>query len=165
MCRRCYLIFVSVAAVMLTLSTAPLRPVAAANVAPKSAEEQSNEKTLTPEQRMQKRFPQPVRIGDLIGLPLLDDDGSTIGYVSDVVRSSQGKIFLIVPYRARLGWSRIGWGKRAVAVPIEVVAINGRQLASVDMSREDFDAAPTWAPSQAQPIAPDEKTLIALGRR
>ena len=30
---------------------------------------------------MQRRFPQPVRVGDLIGLPVLDDDSRTLGYV------------------------------------------------------------------------------------
>ena len=36
--------------------------------------EAAAEKELTPEQKMQKRFPHPVRVGDLIGLPVLDDD-------------------------------------------------------------------------------------------
>ena len=33
------------------------------------------------EARMQMRFPQPVRVGDLIGLPVLDDGDSTLGRV------------------------------------------------------------------------------------
>ena len=34
---------------------------------------------MTPAERMQARFPQPVRVGDLIGLPLLDDlDGTWV---------------------------------------------------------------------------------------
>ena len=53
---------------------------------------------------MQKRFPQPVRVGDLIGLPVLDDDDSTIGYVREVARTAEGKIVLIVPYSAWFGW-------------------------------------------------------------
>jgi hypothetical protein len=125
----------------------------------------SNDAKLTQEQIFQKRFPQPVRVGDLIGLPVLDYDDSTIGYVRSVVRSPTGKVFLIVPYSAWFGWARTDWGKRPVAVPIEVVAILARQINSLEMSREDFDEAPTWVPSQARPILPDEKTLIALGRR
>ena len=30
---------------------------------------------LSPEERMQRRYPQPVRVGDLIGLPVLDELG------------------------------------------------------------------------------------------
>ena len=33
---------------------------------------------------------------------------------------------------------------RPVAVPIEVVGIEGRQLASLDMPRSEYAAAPTW---------------------
>jgi hypothetical protein len=54
------------------------------------------DKVMTPEQRMQRRFPQPVRVGDLIGLPVLDDSHRTLGFVHDVVRTPQNKIELIV---------------------------------------------------------------------
>jgi hypothetical protein len=33
------------------------------------------------------------------------------------------------------------------------------------MMREDFDKAPTWTPSQGEPIPPGEMTLVALARR
>src|ERR1700742_3087420 len=70
------------------------------------------------EKRMQMRYPQPVRVGFLIGLPMLDDDNATLGYVREVVRDPQGKIKLIVSY-SRL-W---GWFGHPVAVPLEVVGI------------------------------------------
>jgi hypothetical protein len=161
---RSYFIFQCLVAASLCFST-----VSAQTSGPPvkiSAEPAGNaEKELTPEQKMQRRFPQPVRVGDLIGLPVLDDDDSTIGYIKQVVRSPEGKIFLIVPYSARFGWARTEFGKRPVAVPIEVVALLARQLDSLDMSRDDFDEAPTWMSSQGQPIPLGEKTLIALGRR
>jgi len=47
------------------------------------------EENLSPEEKMRRRFPQPVRVGDLIGLPLLDWDDSTIGYVRHVVRTPE----------------------------------------------------------------------------
>ena len=59
------------------------------------ADEQS---PMTPEQRMQARFPQPVRVGDLIGMPLLDDSAATLGYVREIVRTEDGKMELIVDY-------------------------------------------------------------------
>ncbi len=36
---------------------------------------------------MQRRCPQPVKVGFLIGLPILDWDDSTIGHVRKVVRN------------------------------------------------------------------------------
>jgi hypothetical protein len=114
----------------------------------------------TPEQKMQKRFPQPVRVGDLIGLPVLDEDDSTLGRVREVVRTPEGKIKLIVSYG---GW--FGWGARPVAVPIEVVAILARQINAVDMQPSEFAAAPNWSGAGAQVLPGDEMIRIALGRR
>jgi hypothetical protein len=125
----------------------------------------SQEEKLTPEQKMQRRHPQPVRIGDLIGLPLLDENDSTIGYVRQVVRKPDGKVALIVPYSRWFGWAHTEWGKRPVAVPIETVAILARQVNLLDLSPEDLDVAITWMPGQGQPLPADEKTLIGLGRR
>jgi hypothetical protein len=110
-------------------------------------------------ERMNRRFPQPVRVGDLIGLPVLDDRSSTLGFVRQVVRTSAGNTQLIVSYSR---W--FGWFGRPVAVPIEVVGIEGRQLASLDMPRSDYAAAPTWQ-GQDTTALPDDATIrIALAR-
>lgn len=151
------------------LASAPLMPVRAAGPPPHDqnagSQAQSEADELTPEQKFRKRFPQATRAGHLIGLPVLDDDDSTIGYVRQVVRGPDGKISLIVPYSAWLGWLPVEWGKRPVAVPIETVTLLALQLNSVDMPRDDYDHAPTWTASQAKPLPPDEKILVALGRR
>jgi hypothetical protein len=110
-------------------------------------------------ERMNRRFPQPVRVGDLIGLPVLDDRSSTLGFVRQVVRTAAGNVQLIVSYSR---W--FGWFGRPVAVPIEVVGIEGRQLASLDMPRSEYATAPTWQGRDATAL-PDEATIrIALGR-
>ena len=112
------------------------------------------------EARMQMRFPQRVRVGDLIGLPVLDDGDSTLGRVREVVRDPNGRIKLIVGYSK--WW---GLGGRPVAVPIEVVVILGRQIDSVDMKPAEYAAAPTWVAGTDAPIAPDQIIRIGVGRR
>ena len=77
-----------------------------------------------------------------------------------VVRTRDGKIQLIVPFGGFLGWRQ-----RLVAVPIEVVAIAGRQLAALDMTRAQFDAAPAWSDPRSQPIPPGDTIRIGLYRR
>ena len=136
---------------------------AATQSAPSTADQV--EKEPTPEERMNRRFPQPARVGDLIGLPVLDWRDRTIGYVSQIVRTPAGKIQLIVPYNAWFGWMHLNWGRRPVAVPLETVAILGRQIAALDMPRKDFDAAPTFEAAQAMPLHPDEMIRIAITRR
>ncbi len=115
---------------------------------------------MSPEERMKRRFPQPVRVGDLIGLRVLNDDDVTLGFVQQVVRTSAGKIQLIVSYSKWLGY----FG-RPVAVPIEVVAILGRQLAALDMPPSEFAVAPTWQSADATVLPVDDTIRIALGRR
>jgi len=116
-------------------------------------------KAETPEERMNRRFPQKVKVGDLIGLAVLDSDQETLGHVERVVRTPEGKIRLIVSYSRWLGW----FG-RPVAVPIEVVAIAGRQIESLDLPREAYERLPTWSAGEDRPIAADEEIRIALTR-
>ena len=119
---------------------------------------------LTPEQRMARRYPQPVKVGFLVGLPVLDENDSTYGYIRDVVRTAEGKIVLVVPYRDWLGWAPTDWGRKTVAVPIETVAILARQVAALDFSREDFAAAPAYQPGGTV-LGADETIKIAVYRR
>jgi hypothetical protein len=128
--------------------------------APAKAASDDDQETLSPEEKMRRRFPQPVKVGFLIGLPLLDWDDSTIGYVRHVVRTTEGKIQLIVN-RGRL----FGWGGPLVQVPIEAVAILARQIDLLDISLEEFRAAPVWSAAATQPIPPDETIKIAISRR
>jgi hypothetical protein len=114
----------------------------------------------SPEAKMNRRFPQKIRVGDLIGLPVLDDGDVTLGHVRKVVRTPEGKIKLIVAYSR---W--LGWGGRLVSVPIEVVAILGRQLASLDMTPAEYEAASTWVEAGNFSIPPDEIIRIAITRR
>ena len=114
----------------------------------------------SPEAIMSRRFPQKVRVGDLIGLPMLDDNDVTLGDVERVVRTPEGKIKLIVGYSK---W--FGWFGRPVAVPIEAVAILGRQIASLDMPPAEYAAAPTWTEGKDIPIPDNDTIRIAITRR
>jgi hypothetical protein len=133
----------------------PLLILATGSAAPSKSPD-----ALSPGEKMQRRYPQPVKVGDLIGLPVLDDDDRTLGRIKSVVSTASGKIQLIVPYGGFLGWRQ-----RLVAVPIEVVAIAGRQLAALDMTRAEFDVAPAWSDPQSLPIPPSEIIRIGLYRR
>src|SRR5271157_232391 len=110
-------------------------------------------------ERYLKRFPQPARVGDLIGLPVLDLNSSTLGYVQQIVRTPAGEIKFIVGYSR--WW---GWFGRPVAVPLEALGIEGRQLVSLDMPPSEYAAAPTWHDTRAIPLAADETVRVALAR-
>jgi hypothetical protein len=128
-------------------------------LAPAGAMAQNTEPQLTAEQRMRARYPQPVRVGDLIGLPVLDDNARTLGYVRKIVRTNENKIELIVDYRGFLNWR-----SRPVAVPVEVVGIAGRQISSLDMPRSAYASAPTWQSAGVQTLPADSMIRIALSQ-
>jgi hypothetical protein len=128
-------------------------------------ETRPDEKKLSPEEKMNSRFPQPIRVGDLIGLPVLDEHDSTLGYIRDVVRTPAGGIVLVVNYRAWLAWAPVDWGRRQVGVPLETVAILARQVAALDFSRAQFDAAPVFTAAHGTPLGADETIKIAITRR
>jgi hypothetical protein len=113
-------------------------------------------------ERMSRRFPQPVRVGDLVGLPMLNDSASTLGYVQQVVRTSAGKTELIVAYNKWFGW--FGWFARPVAVPLEAVGIEGRQVISLDMPSGEYATSPTWQSVNATALPGDATIQIALAR-
>jgi hypothetical protein len=112
------------------------------------------------EAKMARRFPQKVKVGDLIGLPVEDDDDITLGHVQQVVRSPENKIKLIVTYSP---W--FGWFGRPVAVPIEAVAILGREIASLEVPPAKYKKAPTWVAGTDCPLPESETIRIALARR
>ncbi len=142
----------------LTAISDPAFLVAQAMVPPTGTGDVGNPMAM--EERMRRRFPQPVRVADLIGLPVLDDSDRTLGYVQEVVRTPQNKIQLIVSYD---GW--FGWGARPVAVPVEVVGMLGRQVASLDMARSEYAAAPIWQGTDATVLASADSISVALARR
>jgi hypothetical protein len=139
----------------------PIRDVSA--VTPQDSSALPQNQNLNTEQKFARRYPQPVKVGFLIGLPVLDPQHSTYGYIREVVRTAEGKILLVVPYRGWLGWAPVDWGRKAVAVPLETVAIQGRQVSALEFSPEDFAAAPAYA-GGATALPASETIRIAVAR-
>ena len=100
---------------------------------------------LSLEEKMRRRYPQPVKVGFLIGLPVLDWNDSTLGFVTNVVRTSEGKIQLVMPYG---GW--FGRGGRPVALPIETVAILARQIDLLEWGDKGTHCAAPRGPARAR---------------
>ncbi len=117
----------------------------------------------SPAAKMARRWPQKVRVGALVGLPVNDDRDRTLGRVLQVVRAPDDSIRLVVAYNRTFSW--FGWFTRPVAVPIEVVALYGRQLASLDMPPAAYAAAPTWTTGADRPLAGDDVIRVALTKR
>jgi hypothetical protein len=110
-------------------------------------------------ERYLKRFPQSVRVADLIGMPVLDLYSKTLGNIRKLVRTQAGEIEFIVDYSP--WW---GWFGRPIAVPLEALGIEGGHLVSLDMSPSEYAAAPTWHDAGATPLPADATVRVALSR-
>jgi hypothetical protein len=142
-----------------TLEPAASRPVVLAQAMVPPTGMMDAQHPMPMNERYLKRFPQAARVGDLIGLPVLDLNSSTLGYVQQVVRTPAGEIKFIVKYSR--WW---GWFGRPVAVPLEALGIEGRQLVSLDMPPSEYAAAPTWHNTGATPLPADATARVALAR-
>lgn len=118
-----------------------------------------DEDNLTPAERMARRFPQPVRVGDLVGWPLLDYDDVVLGHVRQVARTPDGATVLVCDVGGWFG------GSRQVAVPVEAVALIGRHVALLDLTPEELSERPTWSADGASIIAADTTIRLAISRR
>lgn len=151
-----------------TVLAAPLAGLARADDGPQVTRREGGAHTqpvaqedgLTPAQRMERRFPQKVRVGDLIGQAVLDFDDRTLGVVTEVARTPEGGIVLVMPYG---GW--FGRGGRPVGVPLEAVASLGKHINLLDLDRADLAALPDWTAKDGKPVAASETIRIAISRR
>jgi hypothetical protein len=109
-------------------------------------------------QRQERRFPQSVRVGALIGRDVLKpiEAQPILGHVMAVVRGKEGGLDVIVRYGGLLGF-----GSRPIAIPIEAMALMGEFMAVMDFTPAQLATFPTDDGAGLQPIAPDE--IIRVG--
>ncbi len=103
-----------------------------------------------------ERYPQPVRVGDVVGRAVLKpvEAQPVLGRVRAVVRRPDGALALVMSEGGFLGF-----GTRQVAVPLSAAALLGEYVALMDITPAQLEALPTAAPGAALP--PD--TTIRMG--
>ena len=112
------------------------------------------------------RFPQPVRVGDLIHRQVLRpvEQQTVLGRVDGVARRADGAVLVVVDARDA-GWrGALGLGARPVAVPSDALALLGEHLALMDLTPEQLRALPTFDPAGTAPVAPAATIRMGLVR-
>ncbi|WP_428394211.1 hypothetical protein [Lichenicoccus sp.] len=104
------------------------------------------------------RFPQPVRVGDLLHRDVLQpvESQDVLGTVKSVVRDTSGRIDLVVDYGGFLGF-----GARLIAVPIDATVLLGEDMEIVAYSRSQLNRFPTFSDVGTNPVSPN--TIIRVG--
>jgi len=104
------------------------------------------------------RFPQPVRVGDLLGREVLRpvESQDVLGRVRRVVRDGDGRIMVVVDFGGFLGF-----GARPIAVPVDAMVLLGQDMEIVAFTPEQLRQFPTFSPSGTTDVADD--TIIRVG--
>ena len=104
------------------------------------------------------RFPQPVRVGDLLGREVLRpvESQDVLGRVRRVVRDGDGRIMVVVDFGGFLGF-----GARPIAVPVDAMVLLGQDMEIVAFTPEQLRQFPTFSPSGTTDVA--DATIIRVG--
>jgi hypothetical protein len=104
------------------------------------------------------RFPQPVRVGDLLGRQVLRpvESQDVLGRVRRLVRDGNGQIMVVVDFGGFLGF-----GSRPIAVPVDAMVLLGQDMEIVAFTPEQIRQFPTFSPSGTTDVADD--TIIKVG--
>jgi len=108
-----------------------------------------------------KRFPQPVRVADLIGRTVLQplESQPVLGRVRQVVRTTDGVVEIVIDYGARLGV-----GGRLIAVPVDAMTLLGAEMEVVDFTPKQLSDFPPFDGAQSTSITPDNSIRVGLAR-
>jgi hypothetical protein len=108
-----------------------------------------------------RRFPQPVRVGDLVGRRVLQplESQPTLGWVLDVVQQQDGTVNVVVNYGGVLGFFA-----RPIAVPVDAMALLGQYMEILDFTPEQLDQFKTFDPGGVSRLPPDSTIRVGLAR-
>ena len=108
-----------------------------------------------------KRFPQPVRVGDLLKRTVLQplESQPTLGRVDDVVKQADGTIDVVVEYDVLLGVFT-----RPIAVPVDAMVLLGQYMEIVDFTPKQLNQFRTFNPAGTTKLPPDSIIRVGLAR-
>jgi len=110
-----------------------------------------------------RRFPQPVRVGDLIHRDVIEPRESRIllGHVVRVVRLAQRTEAIVMSYGGVLGF-----GGREIAVPTDAMVLLGEELEVLAYTPEQLEQFPTYRPDghDSVTLRPDDVIRMGLAR-
>ena len=107
------------------------------------------------------RFPQPVRVGDLLQRDVIQpvESQNFLGTLRQIVRNPDGTIAAVIDLGGFLGF-----GSRPVSVPVDALVLLG-QVVEVDaFTPAQLRQLPTFSPGAAVPLSPDAVIKVGLAK-
>ncbi len=107
------------------------------------------------------RFPQPVRVGDLLQRDVIQpvESQNFLGTVQQIVRNPDGTLAAVIDLGGFLGF-----GSRPVSVPVDALVLLG-QVVEVDaFTPAQLSQLPPFSPGTAVPLHPDAVIKVGLAK-
>jgi len=107
------------------------------------------------------RFPQPVRVGDLLHREVLRpvESQDVLGRVRELVRDSSGRILVVIDFGGVFGF-----GSQPIAVPVDAMVLLGQDMEVVAFTPQQLQRFPTFSPSGTTPISGDSIIKVGLAK-
>jgi hypothetical protein len=104
------------------------------------------------------RFPQPVHVGDLLGMDVLlpVESQDVLGHVRRLARDRDGQIIAVVEFGGFLGF-----GARPIAVLVDAMVLLGQDMEIVAYTPDQLRQFPTFSPSGTTDVANDTSSKLA----
>ncbi len=108
-----------------------------------------------------RRFPQPVRIKDLLKRQVVRplESRPILGRVREVVKQADGTIDIVVNFGGELGFFT-----RPIAVPVDAMVVVGDYLEILDFTPDQLKQFKTFDGTGTTPLAPDSVIRVGLAR-
>jgi hypothetical protein len=108
-----------------------------------------------------RRFPQPVRVGDLLKREVLQplESQPVLGWVREIVQRPDGTIEVVVDYG-----DRFGLRGRPIAVPVEAMALLGQYMEIIDFTPDQLQQFKTFDATGTMPLAADSIIRVGLAK-
>ena len=106
-----------------------------------------------------RRFPQPVKVGDLLNRQVLQplESQPTLGWVRDLVKRPDGSIDVVVNYGGYFGFF-----SRPIAVPVDGMVLLGQYMEIMDFTPDQLNRFKTFDGAGAVPVPPDSIIRVGL---
>jgi hypothetical protein len=107
------------------------------------------------------RFPQPVRVGDLLGRDVLRpvESQDVLGHVREVVRDSQGQILVVIDFGGFFGFH-----SRPIAVPVDAMVLLGQDMEVVAFTPNQLGHFPVFLSSGTTRVPDDAVIKVGLAK-
>ena len=107
------------------------------------------------------RFPQPVRIGQLVSRVVMQpvESQNVLGHVRTIVQDGNGQIMVVISFGGFLGI-----GGRLIAVPLDAMVLLGNVVEVAAFTPQQLRSFPTFTASGTTPVSADTVVKVGLAK-